>query len=73
MLIYSQRIQNSLKPLEIHGNFHPHFQQKWLVREYYSCGLEYYCVHISEHFHGGLNGLICPIFGIKCKDLYRAP
>ena len=28
--------------MEIHGNFHPHFQQKWVVRKYHSCGLEYY-------------------------------
>ena len=28
--------------MEMHGNFDPHLQQKWVVREYYSHGLEYY-------------------------------
>ena len=28
--------------MEIHGNFHPHLQQKCVVKEYYSHDLEYY-------------------------------
>ena len=42
MHIYSQRSNNSLQAMEIHGNFHPCFQWKWVVMEYKSCGLEYY-------------------------------
>ena len=42
MLLYSQRSNNSLEAMEMHGNFHPHLQQKWVLREYCSHGLEYY-------------------------------
>ena len=42
MLLYSQRLNNSLQAMEMHGNFHPPLQQKWVVREYYSHVLEYY-------------------------------
>ena len=24
---------------------------------------------LSEYFHRGLNGSICPVFGIKCKEV----
>ena len=27
--------------MEMHGIFHPHLQEKWVVREYNSCGLDY--------------------------------
>ena len=42
MHIYSQRSNISLQAMELHGHFHPHLQQKCVVREYYSHGLEYY-------------------------------
>ena len=42
MHIYSQRSNNSLQAMEMHGNFYPHFQWMWVVREYNSCGLQYY-------------------------------
>ena len=42
MHIYSQRSNHSLQTMEMHWIFHPHFQQKWVVREYNSCGLKYY-------------------------------
>ena len=42
MHISSLRIENSSQAMELHGNFQPHLQQKWLVREYIFCGLEYF-------------------------------
>ena len=42
MHIYSPRTKFNLQAMEPHGNFQPHLQQKWLVREYNSCGLEYF-------------------------------
>ena len=42
MHIYSLRSINSLKAMEMHGNFHPHSPQGWVVREYNSHGLEYF-------------------------------
>ena len=49
MHIYSQRSNNSLQVMEMHGNFHPHLEQKWVVREYYSHGLEYYLSPYSAY------------------------
>ena len=47
MPLYSPRSNNSLQAMEMHGNVHPHSQQKWVVREYNSYGLEYYlCSYI---------------------------
>ena len=34
--------KNSLQAMESNGIFQPHLQQKGLVREYNSCGLEYF-------------------------------
>ena len=42
MHIYSPRSNTSLQAMEMRENFHPHFQKQWVVREYNSCGLEYY-------------------------------
>ena len=42
MHIYSQRSIDSLQAMEMKGNFHPHLQKKWVVREYNFCDLEYY-------------------------------
>ena len=42
MYIYSPRIKISLQAMELQGNFQPHLQQKWLMREYNSCGFEYF-------------------------------
>ena len=73
MLLYSQTSNNSLQALEMQGNFHPHLQQKWVVREYYSHGLEYYLSPYSPYkvniFMGGFNGSICPIVGINHKEI----
>ena len=52
MHIYSPRSNNSLQAMEMHQNFHPHLQKKWVVRKYNSCGSEYYLcsykVNISQ-------------------------
>ena len=69
MHIYSPRIKINLQVMESHGNFQPHLQQKWLVREFNSCGLEYFWAHISEQFMGGLNRSMCHINGINCKEV----
>ena len=52
MHIYSPGTKISHHAMESHRNFQPHLQQKCLVREYNSCGLEYFGVHISEQFMG---------------------
>ena len=39
---YSPRIKISLQAMESHGNFQTTLTAKWLVREYNSCGLEYF-------------------------------
>ena len=39
MHLHSLSIKNSLQAMESHGIFQPHLQQKGLVREYNSCGL----------------------------------
>ena len=54
MHIYSQRLNNSLQAMEMHENFYPHLQHKWVVREYNSCGLEYHlCSYKVNIFIGG--------------------
>ena len=55
--------------MELHGNFQPHLQQKWLVREYNSCGLEYILGPYKWTVPRGLNGSMCPIIGINCKEV----
>ena len=42
MHIYSLSIKYGLQAMESKGIFQPHLQQKGLVREYNSCGLEYF-------------------------------
>ena len=42
MHIYLQRSNNSLQAMEMYGNFYPHLEQKWVVKEYYFHSLEYY-------------------------------
>ena len=42
MHIYSPRIQINVQVMESLGHFQSHLQQKWLVREYNFCGLEYF-------------------------------
>ena len=57
MHIYSQRSINSLQTMEMEGNFHPHLQQRWVVREYNSydleCYLSIYSVYKVNIFMGG--------------------
>ena len=69
MHIYSPRIKISLQAIESHGNFQPHIQQKWLLREYNSCDLEYFLGPYKQAIHRGLNGSMCPINGINCKEV----
>ena len=42
MHIYSIRLINNLQAMEMHGNFHPHSPQEWVVREYNSHGLQHF-------------------------------
>ena len=35
--------------MEMHGKFHPHLLWEWVVREYSSCGLEYYLSPYSSY------------------------
>ena len=42
MHIYSLKSIITLQAMEMHGNFHPHLQQEWVVREYNSHGMEYF-------------------------------
>ena len=55
--------------MESHGNLQPHLQQKWLVREYNSCGLENFLGPYKWAIHRGLNGSMCPIIGINLKEV----
>ena len=57
---YSQRSNNSLQAMEMHGNFHPHLQQKGVVREYYSHGLEYYLYSYKWALHRGAKWVNLP-------------
>ena len=49
MLLYSQRSNNSLQAMEMHGNFQPHLLQKQVMREYFLHGLEYYLSPYSAY------------------------
>ena len=70
MHIYSQRSNNSLQAMEIHGIFHPHLQQMWVGRECYSHCSEYYLSPYKVNILMGLDGSICPIFGINTQGYY---
>ena len=45
--------------MEMHGNFHPHLQQKWMVREYPMVWSITY-VHIKGAFHRGAKCVTFP-------------
>ena len=76
MLLYSQRSNNSPQAMEMHGNFHPHLQWKWVVREYYSHGLEYclspYSAYKVNIFIGGYMGHFALYLGSIARNLYRS-
>ena len=59
--------------MESHGIFQPHLQQKGLVREYNSCGLEYFLglneVNKRVFAKGGLNKSMWLIIGLNCKGV----
>ena len=43
------------------------------VREYYSCGLEYYlCLYKVNIFMGGLMGQFALYFALNARELYRS-
>ena len=75
MHIYSPRSNNSLQNMEMHGNFQPHFQQKWVVTEYNSCGLEYYFVHILDQLQrtyiGHLDLLLFIIYRVIPEESFK--
>ena len=68
MHIYSSRIKISLQAMESHGSFQLHLQK--VVGE--GIQLLLFGVLLGPYksaIHRGLNGLMCPIIGINCKEV----
>ena len=56
--------------MEIHGHFHPHFQQKWVVREYHSCAFEYYLSPYKVNIFKGAKWINLPYIWHQMQGSY---
>ena len=46
--------------MEMYGNFYPHLEQKWVVREYYFHSLEYYLYSYKGSIPWGVKWVTLP-------------